>query len=139
MVWPSLYIYNPISHCIIAIFKFNLQNVVYYALEFDCYCLSVYFTECEAMGGSNEFYDKFSVRYHLSVILKQLWQHPDHRLHIIAESANTREDANFIRFVNMLINDTTFLLDESLDALKAIHETQEAMKDTEAWTSQPQV
>ena len=52
----------------------------------------------------------------------------------IAESANTREDANFIRFVNMLINDTTFLLDESLDVLKAIHETQEAMKDTKAWS-----
>ena len=39
----------------------------------------------------------------------------------------------------MLINDTTFLLDESLDALKAIHETQEAMKDTEQWTAQPKV
>lgn len=39
----------------------------------------------------------------------------------------------------MLINDTTFLLDESLDALKAIHETQEAMKDQEQWDAQPQV
>lgn len=39
----------------------------------------------------------------------------------------------------MLINDITYLLDESLDALKAIHETQEAMKDKETWNSQPQV
>lgn len=39
----------------------------------------------------------------------------------------------------MLINDITFLLDESLDGLKAIHETQEAMKDKESWNSQPQV
>ena len=39
----------------------------------------------------------------------------------------------------MLINDTTFLLDESLDALKAIHETQEAMKDQQTWNSQPRV
>ncbi|XP_064383818.1 ubiquitin conjugation factor E4 B-like [Halichondria panicea] len=96
------------------------------------------YIECERMGGSNEFYDKFSVRYHISVILKQLWEHPAHRLHIIAESTNTRDDAGFIRFVNMLINDTTFLLDESLDALKAIHDTQEAMKDTDTWQSQPQ-
>ena len=50
-----------------------------------------------------------------------------------------KEDALFIRFVNMLINDTTFLLDESLDSLKAIHETQEAMKDTASWSSQSQV
>lgn len=39
----------------------------------------------------------------------------------------------------MLINDTTFLLDEALDALKAIHETQEAMADSNQWSSQPQV
>ena len=35
-----------------------------------------------------------------------------------------RQDAPFIRFVNMLINDATFLLDEALEGLKAIHETQ---------------
>ena len=39
----------------------------------------------------------------------------------------------------MLINDTTFLLDETLDALKAIHKTQEAMKDPEGWSQQPRV
>ncbi len=112
------------------------------------YCYSTYITahnvlcfpvDCERMGGSNEFYDKFSVRYHLSVILKQLWEHHTHRQYIIAESANTREDAGFIRFVNMLINDAVFLLDESLDTLKAIHESQEAMKDTDIWQHQPQV
>lgn len=91
------------------------------------------------MGGSNEFYDKFSVRYHLSVIMSQLWGHPSHHQAIINESRNTHDNADFIRFVNMLINDTTFLLDESLDALKAIHDTQEAMKDKASWESQPPV
>ena len=52
---------------------------------------------------------------------------------------NASDDAPFVRFINMLINDTTFLLDESLDSLKAIHDTQEAMKDKEMWSSQPQV
>lgn len=91
------------------------------------------------MGGSNEFFDKFSVRYHISVILKQLWLCPTHHATIVAESTNTQDNAAFIRFINMLINDTTFLLDESLDALKAIHETQEAQKDKEIWNSQPRV
>ena len=54
-------------------------------------------------------------------------------------SRSCREDADFIRFINHLINDTTFLLDEALDALKAIHETQEAMADKDQWESQPQV
>ena len=33
----------------------------------------------------------------------------------------------------MLINDTTFLLDESLESLKRIHEVQEEMKNKEQW------
>lgn len=33
----------------------------------------------------------------------------------------------------MLINDTTFLLDESLESLKRIHEVQEQMADTTNW------
>ena len=92
---------------------------------------------CEKMGGSNEFYDKFTVRYHVSVILQRLWEHPDHRSVIVDESKRTEEDANFIRFINVLINDTTYLLDESLDGLKSIHETQEAMENLEQWNSQP--
>ena len=39
----------------------------------------------------------------------------------------------------MLINDATFLLDESLDTLKAIHDTQVAIKDVASWNAQPQV
>lgn len=35
----------------------------------------------------------------------------------------------------MLINDTTFLLDESLESLKRIHEVQEQMADTAAWNN----
>ena len=50
-----------------------------------------------------------------------------------------REDADFVKFINMLINDTVFLLDEALDSLKAIHDTQEAMADSEQWVQQPQV
>jgi len=35
----------------------------------------------------------------------------------------------------MLINDTTFLLDESLESLKRIHEIQEQMADSTAWNN----
>ena len=89
------------------------------------------------MGGSNEFFDKFSVRYHVSVVLQQLWEHPTHHARMVEESRNSQDNADFVRFVNMLINDTTFLLDESLDSLKAIHDTQEAQRDLDAWSAQP--
>ena len=80
------------------------------------------------------FFDKFSVRYHVSVVLQQLLEHP---AHMVEESRNSQDNSDFVRFVNMLINDTTFLLDESLDSLKAIHDTQEAERDLEAWSAQP--
>ncbi|XP_066297718.1 ubiquitin conjugation factor E4 B-like [Branchiostoma lanceolatum] len=93
-----------------------------------------FYSDVETTGASSEFYDKFSIRYHISIILKTLWKIPAHQRTIIEES-NTGKD--FVRFVNMLMNDTTFLLDESLDSLKRIHETQEAMKDVATWESQP--
>ena len=46
---------------------------------------------------------------------------------------------NFVKFVNMLMNDTTFLLDESMDALKRIHEVQEEMNDKAKWSTQTPV
>lgn len=45
----------------------------------------------------------------------------------------------FVRYINMLINDTTFLLDESLESLKRIHEVQEEMKNKEHWDLLPRV
>ncbi|XP_070562106.1 ubiquitin conjugation factor E4 B-like isoform X2 [Ptychodera flava] len=87
-----------------------------------------FYTDVESTGSSNEFYDKFSIRYHISVIFKSLWNMPLHRQAIVTES-NSGKD--FVRFVNMLMNDTTFLLDESLDCLKRIHEVQEIMKKEE--------
>ena len=80
-----------------------------------------FYTEVEQTGSSNEFYDKFTIRYHISIIMKSMWESPTgvHKMAIVQESTNGK---NFIKFINMMMNDTTFLLDESLDALKRIHE-----------------
>ena len=80
-----------------------------------------FYTEVEQTGSSNEFYDKFTIRYHISIIIKSMWESPVHKMAIISESHSGR---NFIKFINMMMNDTTFLLDESLDALKRIHDVQ---------------
>ena len=91
---------------------------------FDFFAFSAlmrFYTEVEQTGSSNEFYDKFTIRYHISIIMKSMWESPTgvHKMAIVQESANGK---NFIKFINMMMNDTTFLLDESLDALKRIHE-----------------
>ncbi|KAK6628131.1 hypothetical protein RUM44_010614 [Polyplax serrata] len=92
--------------------------------------LMKFYTDVETTGSSSEFYDKFTIRYHISIILKGMWESPVHRLAIIKESGSGTQ---FVKFVNMLMNDTTFLLDESLESLKRIHEIQELLSNPVAW------
>lgn len=96
--------------------------------------LMKFYTVIESTGASSEFYDKFTIRYHISLIIKSMWESPMHRNSVIAES---KTGIQFVKFVNMLINDTTFLLDESLESLKRIHEVQEQMADTATWNNLP--
>ncbi|XP_074037947.1 ubiquitination factor E4B [Leptinotarsa decemlineata] len=96
--------------------------------------LMKFYTDVETTGSSSEFYDKFSIRYHISLILKKMWSSPVHRQALINES---RSGLQFVKFVNMLMNDTTFLLDESLESLKRIHEVQELISDDEKWSKLP--
>lgn len=44
----------------------------------------------------------------------------------------------FIRFVNLMINDVTYLMDESLSELTQIHNIQTEMRDQTAWNARPQ-
>ncbi|XP_068249521.1 ubiquitin conjugation factor E4 B-like [Palaemon carinicauda] len=94
--------------------------------------LMKFYTLVESTGASSEFYDKFTIRYHISIIFKSLWNDRQHRQAVITESNSGKE---FVKFVNLLMNDTTFLLDESLDALKRIHEVQEEM-ERGTWSKQ---
>lgn len=44
------------------------------------------FADIETTGASSEFYDKFTIRYHLSIIFKTLWAIPFHQTRIIQEA-----------------------------------------------------
>lgn len=92
--------------------------------------LMKFYVEIETTGQSTEFYDKFTIRYHISHIFKSMWNSLVHRQLIISESKNGFQ---FVKFINMLINDTTFLLDECLENLKKIHDVQSLMMATAEW------
>lgn len=92
--------------------------------------LMKFYTDIETTGQSSEFYDKFTIRYHISHLFKGMWASAVHRRAMIDESKNGKQ---FVKFINMLMNDTTYLLDECLDYLKSIHETQVLMMDVQAW------
>ncbi|KAF3860307.1 hypothetical protein F7725_000562 [Dissostichus mawsoni] len=96
--------------------------------------LMKFYTDVEHTGATSEFYDKFTIRYHISTIFKSLWQNLAHHGTFMEEFNSGKQ---FVRYINMLINDTTFLLDESLESLKRIHEVQEEMKNKEQWDQLP--
>ncbi|XP_012159781.1 ubiquitin conjugation factor E4 B isoform X2 [Ceratitis capitata] len=95
-----------------------------------CGALMKFYVDIETTGQSTEFYDKFTIRYHISHLFKSMWDNPVLRQVMITESNSGKQ---FVKFINMLMNDTTFLLDECLENLKRIHQTQVLMM-TEAWT-----
>ncbi|KAJ3382168.1 hypothetical protein HDU84_004581 [Entophlyctis sp. JEL0112] len=88
-----------------------------------------FYVDAEFTGASSAFYDKFNIRYNISQILKNVWDDPSHRNAMIQESQ--REE--FIKFANLLMNDTSYLLDESLGKLADIHRVQEEMDNPVAW------
>lgn len=88
--------------------------------------LMKFYIDVESTGATSEFYDKFTIRCHISIIFKSLWESQAHKNVIVDESNSGKQ---FVRFINMLMNDTTFLLDESLETLKRIHEVQEIIEN----------
>ncbi|KAM0732007.1 Ubiquitin conjugation factor E4 B [Formica fusca] len=93
--------------------------------------LMKFYTDVEIIHISSIFKDKFIICYHVSVILNSLWHSPVHRASIVNESNN----GNFVKFINILMNDITFLLENVLEYLKYILEVEEFMSDTIAWNA----
>uniref|UniRef100_A0A182W9V6 Ubiquitin conjugation factor E4 B n=1 Tax=Anopheles minimus TaxID=112268 RepID=A0A182W9V6_9DIPT len=94
--------------------------------------LMKFYTDIETTGQSTEFYDKFTIRYHISHLFKGLWESALHRQAFVRESKSGKQ---FVKFVNFFLNDTTYLLDECLEYLKRIHETQVLMMDDSGWSA----
>jgi ubiquitin conjugation factor E4 B len=92
--------------------------------------LMKFYTDVEVTGSHTEFYDKFQIRYEINTLFKFFWSTPDHKAAILQEAHNGKE---FVRFVSTLINDTTFLLDESLEPLERIREFQELRANESVW------
>lgn len=103
------------------------------ALEHLVPSLMNFYVEVEQTGASSQFYDKFNIRYNISHIMKTIWNHPAHRKKLREESQNSE---TFTRFVNMLMSDVTYLMDESLSKLTEIHQIQTEMSNQAAWEAQ---
>lgn len=105
----------------------DLLNSLPFATDHLLHSLMKFYIEVENTGTHTQFYDKFNVRYEIFQIIKCIWSNTLYREQLSQESKVNVEF--FVRFVNLLLNDVTFVLDESLSAFVKIHALQEELKD----------
>ncbi|XP_073824632.1 ubiquitination factor E4A [Musca autumnalis] len=101
------------------------------------------FVSIEMTGQSVQFEQKFNYRRPMYAIMEYLWDKEEYVQNfrdLAAEAEYNMEAIEpplFLRFINLLINDAIFLLDESLNNLQQIRQLQEAQSNGE-WNDLPQ-
>nr|ODN80157.1 ubiquitin-conjugation factor E4 B [Cryptococcus depauperatus CBS 7841] len=95
-----------------------------------------FFIEVEVTGGHTQFWDKFNFRRDIGHIFKSMWTNPLHRKAFIKSRHDDFDQ--FIRFVNMLMSDTTFHLEESLTNLAKITSVESQKSNSALWKATPQ-
>ncbi|KAN0085292.1 Ubiquitin elongating factor core domain containing protein [Elaphomyces granulatus] len=100
----------------------DLLNSMPFATEYLLHALMRFYIEAEFTGTHTQFFDKFNIRYEIFQIIKCVWPNLTYRSQL-SDQAQQNLDF-FVRFVNLLLNDVTFVLDESFTAFITIHDTQ---------------
>ncbi|KUL83869.1 hypothetical protein ZTR_06560 [Talaromyces verruculosus] len=103
----------------------DLLNSLPFANEYLLHAAMKFYIEVEHTGTHTQFFDKFNIRYEIFQIIKCIWGNPAYR-NQLSDSAKENLDF-FVRFVNLLLNDVTFVLDEAFTAFIKIHDTQELL------------
>lgn len=67
----------------------------------------------------------------ISLLLRSIWQNPTHRQALQRESAKE----SFTRFANLLMNDVTYLLDDSLTQLQSVRKVEQLKANPDVWNS----
>ncbi|KAI0161203.1 ubiquitin elongating factor core-domain-containing protein [Xylariaceae sp. FL1272] len=98
-----------------------------FANEHLLHSLMKFYIECEHSGVSSAFYDKFNIRYEIFQVIKTIWPNNIYKEKLSRESRVNRQF--FVQFVNLLLNDATYLLDEALTKLGKIHDYQKQLQN----------
>lgn len=104
----------------------DLLNSMPFANDYILHSLMKFYIEAEHTGTHTQFYDKFNIRYEIFQIIKCIWPNTLYQTKLLNQ-ANQNHDF-FVRYVNLLLNDVTFVLDESFGAFITIHDTQTELK-----------
>ena len=104
----------------------DLYNAMPFATENLLHSLMKFFIEAEFMGGHGQFFDKFNVRFEIFQVIKCIWPNQVYRDQLYREAKLNMDF--FVRFVNLLLNDVTFVLDESFTAFLTIYDAQKELE-----------
>ncbi|KAF4977567.1 hypothetical protein FZEAL_5938 [Fusarium zealandicum] len=89
--------------------------------------LMKFYIECESTGADSAFYDKFNIRYEIFQVIKCVWVNDHYKKQLTQESRVNRQF--FVQFVNMLLNDATYVLDEALTKFPKIRAIERDLED----------
>ncbi|XP_035743487.1 ubiquitin conjugation factor E4 A-like [Vespa mandarinia] len=101
------------------------------------------FVNIEMTGQSVQFEQKFNYRRPMYIVMQYLWKLPEHRnkFVILAQDAEANMEAVhpplFLCFINLLMNDAVFLLDEALSNMSHLRQMIHA-RETGEWNKLPQ-
>ncbi|XP_028165916.1 ubiquitin conjugation factor E4 A [Ostrinia nubilalis] len=105
-------------------------------------CLLDVFVGIEMTGQSVQFEQKFNYRRPMYLVMDFLWGMEEHRdafTRLAKEAESNMEAVHppiFLRFVNLLMNDAIFLLDEALGNMAQIR-TMQTAQESGAWNDLP--
>lgn len=106
----------------------DLLNSMPFANEYLLHAIMKFYIEAEFTGTHTQFFDKFNIRYEIFQIIKCIWPNPLYQNQLSHQASRNLDF--FVRFVNLLLNDVTFVLDESFTAFLTIHDVQVALSQS---------
>ncbi|KAH8779230.1 ubiquitin elongating factor core-domain-containing protein [Hyaloscypha sp. PMI_1271] len=98
------------------------------------HALMKFYIEVESTGAHTQFYDKFNIRYEIFQVIKCIWTNTVYQERLTQESKTNTEF--FLRFVNLLLNDATYVLDEALTKFPKIHDLQAELRPPNSLTAE---
>ncbi|KAL6598275.1 hypothetical protein ACP70R_046440 [Stipagrostis hirtigluma subsp. patula] len=94
------------------------------------------YVDIEFTGSHTQFFDKFNIRHNIAELLEYLWDVPSHR-NAWRQIAKEEEKGVYLNFLNFLINDSIYLLDESLNKILELKEIEAEMANIVEWERRP--
>ncbi|KAJ4424226.1 Ubiquitin conjugation factor E4 [Gnomoniopsis sp. IMI 355080] len=124
--WPIYHLSKGVLGDVMTNSNFANKHLLHAVMKF--------YIECESTGAHTQFYDKFNIRYEIFQIIKCVWTNDFYKEQLGRQSRTDR--TFFVRFVNLLLNDATYVLDEALSKFPKIHDVEIELRENQGMTQE---